>query len=258
MIINRAVLSAVATAMLLTLADAPADGNLIGNGSFETPSVPNGGYINYAAGSTAITGWTVVGVDSSVINRTFTQAGITFQAQDGNQWLDLAGVTSNSAASGVTTTVATSIGAAYEVSFHVGSATGGGLFFPATVDLSIDGGPRVGYFNPTGPTNMLNWKLFTVPFTATSTMTRLTFFNGSAPSNYLCGLDNVSVTPVGCPCPGDMNADGLRDGRDIQPFAQCLLAPGDCTCANVDGVGGVDSNDLALFVSNLVNGATCP
>ena len=255
---RQAIQLAVACVSVLTLGLAPVEANLIVNGSFEVPIVPVGGFINYPAGSTAITGWTVVGVDSSVIGGTFTQSGITFQAQNGAQWLDLAGVTSNSAASGVTTNVATSIGGLYEISFSVGSATGGGLFFASTVDLSIDGGPRVGYTNPTTPTNMLNWKLFTVQFTATSSTTHLTFFDGSASFNYLCALDNVSVMAVGCQCPGDMNADGLKNGRDIQQFVNCCLAPGECTCANVDGVGGIDSNDINIFVSELLNGVTCP
>jgi len=248
---------AVACVAVLTLAVAPAEANMIVNGSFEDPTVPSGGYINYPAGSTAITGWTVVGVDSAVVSGTFTQSGITFQAQDGIQWIDLAGVTSNSNSSGVTQDVATMIGGVYELSFYVGSATDNSLFFASTVDLSIDGGGRVGYTNPTAPSNMLDWKLFTVEFTATSTTTHLTFFNGSAPSNYQCGLDNVSVRVL-CQCPGDMNADGLKDGRDIQQFVNCFLAPGECTCANVDGVGGIDSNDTDMFVSDLLNGVTCP
>jgi hypothetical protein len=254
----RAIRLTLTCAAVLTLAVAPAEANLIVNGSFEVPTVPFGGFTNFAGGSTAITGWTVVGVDSSVISKTFTQAGIVFQAQDGNQWLDLAGVTSNSSSSGVRQNVATMIGGVYELRFYVGSATGGGIFFPATVDLSINGGARVGYPNPTGPSNMLNWKLFTVEFTATSATTTVTFFNGSAANNYLCALDNVSITEVLCLCPGDMNADGLKNGRDIQQFVNCFLVPGACACANVDGAGGIDLNDVDMFVSNLLNGVACP
>ena len=185
------------TALVLSLAaTASASAQLIINGSFETPLVPPGSYTNYGAGSTAITGWTVVGVDSSVISGTFMQSGITFQAQSGNQWLDIAGVTSNSNASGVTQNIATVVGQAYDLTFYVGSATGGGFFFPATVDLAIDGGARMSYFNPTGPSDMLDWKLFTVPFTATNATTNLTFFNGSAANNFISPLDNVSLVPV--------------------------------------------------------------
>ncbi len=249
---------AVACVAVLTLAVAPVEANLIVNGSFEVPIVPSGGYINYAGGSTAITGWTVVGVDSSVISGTFTQSGIVFQAQNGNQWTDLAGITSNSSTSGVRQNVATTIGAVYQLSFYVGSATGGGIFFPATVDLSIDGGARVGYFNPTGPSNMLNWKLFTVQFTATGSTTSITFFNGSAANNYLSALDNVSMTEVLCACPGDMNADGLKNGGDIQQFTNCIIFGGGCTCAEMDGAAGLTHADVTVFVADLLNAATCP
>lgn len=248
---------AVACVAVLILALAPAKANLIVNGSFEVPTVPAGGYINYPAGSTAITGWTVVGVDSSVISGTFTQAGIVFQAQSGNQWIDLAGVTSNSSTSGVRQNVATAIGGVYQLSFYVGSATGG-PFFPATVDLSINGGARVGYTNPTGPSNMLNWKLFTVEFTATSATTTVTFFNGSAANNYLCALDNVSISSVLCPCPGDMNADGLKNAGDIQNFTNCMISGGSCACAEMDGTPGLTQADITAFVEDLLNAAACP
>ena len=142
-----------------------------------------------------------MGVDSAVVNKTFTQNGIVFESEDGNQWLDLSGVTSNSTASGVTQDVPTTIGTAYQLSFYVGSATDNTLFFPATVDLSIDGGARTSYTNPTAPANRLDWKLFTVAFTATKSMTTLTFFNGGASNNYLAALDNVSLSLAPAPVP---------------------------------------------------------
>lgn len=248
---------AVAYGVVLTLAVAPAEAFPIVNGSFEVPTVPPGGFINYPAGSTAITGWTVVGVDSSVVSGSFTQSGIVFQAQNGNQWIDLAGVTSNSGSSGVTQNVATMVGGDYQLSFYVGSATGG-PFFPATVDLSINGSARVGYHNPIGPSNMLDWKLFTVDFTATSATTTVTFFNGSAANNYLCALDNVSITEINCACPGDMNADGLKNGHDIQQFTHCMIFGGNCTCAEMDGTSGLTQSDIAVFVADLLGAATCP
>lgn len=197
----RTIALAAACSTLLILGAARGEANLLVNGSFESPTSPAGGFINYPGGSTAISGWTVVGVDSAVVNKTFTQNGITFQSEDGSQWLDLSGVTSNSITSGVTQQVATTIGTAYALSFWVGSATDNTLFFPATVDLSIDGGPRTSYTNPTAPSNSLNWKSFTVNFTATSATTQLTFFNGGAASNYLAALDNVSLDVAPAPVP---------------------------------------------------------
>jgi hypothetical protein len=186
----------------LALGAAPVLANLIVNGSFETPVVPNGSFTNFPGGSTAITGWTVVGVDSSVVDGDFTQSGITFQAQDGEQWIDMAGVTSNSSSSGVTRSVPTTIGGLYELSFYVGSAQASPFFAAATVDLSINGGPRVPFHNPIAPSNMLNWQQFIVPFVATSNPTNLTFYNGSASNNFLSALDNVVIEGIPEPSTG--------------------------------------------------------
>jgi hypothetical protein len=190
---------------LVVLTATPARAGSLVNGSFEFPSLPTGSFTNFPGGETGITGWTVVGIDSTVVN-TFTQNGITFQVQEGNQWIDLAGVTSNSRTSGVTQGVATKVGQSYALDFYVGSATDNLFFFPSTVDLSIDGGARVGYTNPIAPSDRLDWKLFTVEFTATNTTTNLTFFNGSAPNNFLGALDNVSLraVPAGVPEPASL------------------------------------------------------
>jgi len=180
--------------LILGLNIATARADLVVNGSFENPSVTAGTYTNFGAGAN-IGGWTVVGVDSALVNSA-VQRGITFQAQNGSNWIDLAGENSNSRNSGVTQTLSTTMGALYELKFHVGSATDNMFFFQSTVDLSINGGTRVSFTNPSAPANMLDWKLFMVPFTATSTTTNLTFFNGSAQNNFLSGLDNVSITAV--------------------------------------------------------------
>jgi len=62
----------------------------------------------------------------------------------------------------------------------------------------------------------------------------------------------------GCSCLGDMNADGLKNGRDIQQFARCVIGSTGCDCADVDGTPGVSFNDVTVFVSSLLAGATCP
>ena len=188
-----------------------AAAGLIVNGSFENPVVPVGGYINYSGGSTAITGWTVVGVDSSIVNTAFTQSGVTFNAEDGNQWIDLAGVTSNSMSSGVTQSVGTTIGDAYQLTFYVGSSYALPYFFPATVDLSIDGGARTHFSNPATPPDKLDWKLFTADFTATRSTTTITFLNGDASNNYETPLDNVQLTdisPAAVPEPSSLTLFG--------------------------------------------------
>jgi len=63
---------------------------------------------------------------------------------------------------------------------------------------------------------------------------------------------------VVCTCPGDMNSDGNRNGRDIQQFAACMIAGGSCSCADVDGSPGLSSGDVTVFVSNLLVSTGCP
>ncbi len=172
----------------------------VNNGSFETPPVGTGSFSNHFGGSTAITGWTVLGDRVTLINESYVESGITFNAQDGTQWLDLSGPGSNMASNGVTQDVGTTIGEAYRISFYVGSATNDVNIFASTVDLSIAGGARVSFTNPTAPRNSMDWLLFSADFVATSDLTNITFFHGSGPGNNLSGLDNVTLELI--PTPG--------------------------------------------------------
>jgi hypothetical protein len=61
-----------------------------------------------------------------------------------------------------------------------------------------------------------------------------------------------------CYCLGDMNHDGKKDGSDIQQFVNCVLAGGNCSCADVDQTGGLTISDVPLFVTDLLAGLNCP
>jgi len=61
-----------------------------------------------------------------------------------------------------------------------------------------------------------------------------------------------------CFCLGDLNADGVKDGRDVQRFVACVLSGGDCSCADVDQANGVTIADLSAFVTDLLAGPSCP
>jgi hypothetical protein len=186
---------------LLALAAAPARAGSLVNGSFEAPTVPVGGFANYGGGSTAITGWTVEGPGVSIVGGTFSQDGTLFQAENGQQWLDLTGDGLNSLSDGVAQNVTTVVGQAYALSFYVGSATDNDLFFASTVGLSINGGAVKSYTNPIAPSNMLNWERFTADFTATTTTTNVAFFNGDSANNNNAALDNVTLNSAAVPEP---------------------------------------------------------
>jgi hypothetical protein len=106
--------------------------NLLVNGSFESPSVTVGGGQIFSVGSPGLQGWSVMSHSGSaveVFNATvycFTVSGVKFPAQDGNQWLDLTGSTSNDL-EGVSQTVPTVAGTTYTLTFWVGNASGGTL-----------------------------------------------------------------------------------------------------------------------------------
>jgi len=67
----------------------------------------------------------------------------------------------------------------------------------------------------------------------------------------------ADAAPTGCACPGDMNSDGLKDGRDITQFTSCVIIGGTCSCADVDGVPGVNTADVSAFVTLLLTGTPC-
>ena len=71
--------------------------------------------------------------------------------------------------------------------------------------------------------------------------------------------DFWAVAVPTCGCLSDLDNDGQRTGTDIQGFVACLTAFGsNCACADVDGVPGLDFDDVAVFVADLLDGAACP
>lgn len=71
--------------------------------------------------------------------------------------------------------------------------------------------------------------------------------------------------PMECTCKGDMNADSLLNGGDIQLFVNCLLAPPiplgcPCDCADMDDNGLLNLLDVGPFVNQMLQNpkAVCP
>ena len=61
-----------------------------------------------------------------------------------------------------------------------------------------------------------------------------------------------------CYCLADMNADGQKNGADVQKFVGCIIAGGDCSRADVDQTSGVTIADTDVFVADLLAGGSCP
>jgi hypothetical protein len=86
----------------------------------------------------------------------------------------------------------------YTLSFWIGNIVdpGGTYGKTSTVEVSINGGPRIPFTNAdeTGATAM-NRKQFTTSFTANSASTTIAFFNGDPGNDNSNGLDNIAILP---------------------------------------------------------------
>ena len=188
-----------AVASLVATASATAATNLVVNGDFESAPASNGGFIQYFGGN-AFPGWTVTGNDVLVIDESYSESGLIFNAQGGSQnAIDLTGAGNTGPTDGIVQTIATAASQQYRLTFYVGNAspTGGNAAVytqPSLLNLSIDGGPVSIYTNAANTPFGINFKKFSFVFTATGT-TSLNFSNGTVGDNYL-GLDTVSVTAV--------------------------------------------------------------
>ncbi len=172
-------------------------GNLIVNGGFEEPVVQKGGYSTVRTGQ-SFKGWEVTGAPGSVspISGEYAQSGIRFSAQQGKQWLDLTGPTSNQA-TGVQQTVQTQPGATYDLVFYVGNVSSGYFGTGSTIEVLVDGRSLGMSRNDASNPGRLTWALAKMPVTATGTTTTIAFINRDPANDNSNGLDNVSLTPAG-------------------------------------------------------------
>jgi hypothetical protein len=125
------------------------------------------------------------------------QNGFTFEAEDGQQSLDLTG-TSNTP-TGVSQTVPTSVGAEYQLAFWVGNVVDpNGIFgVTSTIEVQIDGSAVYSAENSGGDgTMMLDWEEFSTVFTATSTSTTIAFINEDPSDDTSNFIDNVWLLPL--------------------------------------------------------------
>lgn len=178
-----------ATVGLFALGTIAAAGNAatIINGSFEQGTNPGATFSTLAAGSNAITGWTVGGFGVDYI-------GDYWQASDGDRSIDLSALNAGS----VSQMINTVVGQMYTVSFDL---SGNPDYGPATKTAVVSiSGALPGIFSyVVGPQNSrdnMNWQTFDYQFTAFDTTSWLTFasadFSPVGPA-----LDNVSILEGG-------------------------------------------------------------
>ncbi|MES2739347.1 MAG: DUF642 domain-containing protein [Pseudomonadota bacterium] len=175
----------IATTLLLSAVAAHAQDNLLSNGSFESPGIPGPDFLLYEQGSTAITGWTVVGADTQLTRGEF------LPASEGMQWVDLTGI--NGYNKGLRAdAVATTIGQRYTLSFDLGDYAAPG-FQTSTLGVRINAGQQM-LFTNIYDGGLMDWERKSFSWVADSDTTSITFLgaaNGSLSNDAAIGLDNV-------------------------------------------------------------------
>jgi hypothetical protein len=174
------------TAALLALAGTySAQGNLIVNGGFETPTFSGGLPYRHYTGST-LTGWDVVSGAGVVQYDSTYFTTVVPKVYDGNYSVQI-----ESAGDTLSQTFTTSIGATYTLSFALSSYSNTGESLRVSVG-NLTGLNAVSYSGSTDP----DWVVQTLTFSADSTSTTLQFKNVGTHGVSYPQLDNVSVTAV--------------------------------------------------------------
>jgi Protein of unknown function (DUF642)/PEP-CTERM motif len=199
LVVKRLLATAAVVAVWMAVGGSPLRADMITNGSFEVPTVPVGGFTNFTNGSGAITGWTVVGPQVSVVSNSYVSECCTFPAEDGLQWLDLTGDGSNRDTEGVEQTVATMQGTQYTLSFWVGNVYDPrGIYgTTSTADVYINGTEVMAATNSNMTTGTQTWEQFNYMFTADGSSTTIEFLNGDPSNDNTNGLDNVTLNATG-------------------------------------------------------------
>ena len=187
----------LAFALISGAAEAGHAQNLIIDGGFETPVVPNGSGTGFGLGQT-FSKWVVTGDPGDVVitSGMYTANGFTFPAHSGQQWLNL--FVTSSTPIGVQQTVTTNPGSVYQLTFWVGNAYGFGGNASSTVNVFVNDQLLTSVINTGGKgKTALVWHQFSANFTASTDVTTVTFINAN-PAGYggVNGLDNVSLELV--------------------------------------------------------------
>jgi hypothetical protein len=199
MIFTKAFAASAAFAAFLTASALTAQGaNLIKNGGFEKPIAPAGGLTCLSTGQ-AFANWTVVGATGNVciVSGTYTANGWTVEPEAGAQSLDLTGYGSNMA-TGVSQTVATTPGAAYQLTFWVGNVVdpSGADGVTSTVNVLVNGVQVYTATNSLGAgSTSVVWQKFTATITSLTPQTSIAFINGDPAGDNYNGLDGITLVP---------------------------------------------------------------
>jgi choice-of-anchor C domain-containing protein len=184
---SRWLVSASAVAVCL-FAASPAHANLLTNGSFENGvGAPSSSFSTLFSPNTDITDWAVTGGSIDWI-------ADYWQPSDGNHSIDLDGLFQ---AGTLVTSFATTMGQTYRVSFDLAGNPDNGDPIKH-LEVTAGAGSQTYTFDTTGHSHgSMGWETQTFDFTATSTLTSLSFISQDDPTSaFGPALDNVSVDAV--------------------------------------------------------------
>ena len=179
-------LAALAGAAFLLSAPAAHAVSIV-NGSFELGTNPGPGFLTLAAGSNAITGWTVGGAGVDYI-------GGHWQASEGSRSLDLSALDAGSVSQTLTGLTA---GKEYKVSFDLAANPAGSA--NTLVTVSAASASKDFHFSPVGhTTSNMGWATQVFLFVADGTSDTLTFLSGTHSATGPA-LDNVRIAATPLP-----------------------------------------------------------
>jgi Protein of unknown function (DUF642) len=162
------------------------------DGSFETPQLGECCQQEFKAGA-KLDKWTVVHNTVTLTSTHFTQSGFTFPAQDGLQWLNLAGA---NGMGGVQEKMKIAQGT-YELAFSIGSVfdTKGKNGTSSSVTVFIDGTPEGTFtIQASNKNKSQQWQRFSIEVLSGNPNITVAFVGADAKGDLDCGLDNVTLT----------------------------------------------------------------
>ena len=178
-----------ATALLFAARSAISQ-NLLTNGSFELPGVPDGQYLGLGPDSTFITGWRTLRAGAEYfVPRKYYNFGV---AQDGEAVLDLAYGT---AGGGVAQSFATIQGELYQVSLWAGVLSG--IQHGGAANIQVTVGGVTTKISVNTKSLFIDWSFHSFSFLATNALTTLTLTTTHSDIGTNALVDNVAVYALG-------------------------------------------------------------
>jgi len=185
---------------VLSLSSAAIAGELVGNGSFESPDVSTvpghvdrtpGSWLTFAPNASGLPSWQILSAPISITRMPYNEGFETLLAGDGVQAAGLTGENFNGLG-GLEQTVTTTPGRDYALAFQLGTYPGSSAYH-GPVRVQVSAGTTSAEFRHDGTVAVAGglWQAFALPFRAVTDATVIRFQNLEAA--HWCGLDRVSI-----------------------------------------------------------------